>query len=417
LFVSGKRKWRYVGVTHEYITCDGPKRFSNLDSFTFDHKCDGGNRDDKFERDIRLLEKGLKENPKNVRYMFYLAQSNKDLSRYDEAIKWYQKRAEAGGWVEEVYYSYYQIGMCKLRRGDSFDDFKDDLLKAYNYHPKRLEALHYLINFCRHSKRFDLGYKYGMKAINNTYPTNDLLFIDKNVHEWGFWDELAICAHFAGHHKKAIEIYKKLFDENKITDAQMPRFQTNLKFFKKSYEEKIRKKFSDEQNSTRLGVIIVNMGNKIATDILVDRVSQTNIDHDIIVVDNGNATGQISANTTLRLGNKMNITAAWSMGLEYANMLAKTTRKRYLAYCFTSSATEIVSDGDILHSLQQTLKNDMSVVGVHPSLTSDSHKTFKYMRHRSESDTDKISHFDNIFSCYRSSWLDKSGSLSVYFTS
>ena len=37
LFVTGKKKWRYVGVTHEYITADPPIKTGNLDSFTFNH--------------------------------------------------------------------------------------------------------------------------------------------------------------------------------------------------------------------------------------------------------------------------------------------------------------------------------------------------------------------------------------------
>ena len=34
---------------------------------------DGGAKHDKFERDIRLLLDGIKEEPNNVRYYFYLA--------------------------------------------------------------------------------------------------------------------------------------------------------------------------------------------------------------------------------------------------------------------------------------------------------------------------------------------------------
>jgi glycosyltransferase involved in cell wall biosynthesis len=65
--------WRCQGVTHEYW--DGPT--SKLDKATCwieDHN-DGGCKSDKFERDARLLEEGLRETPTNERYMFYLAQT------------------------------------------------------------------------------------------------------------------------------------------------------------------------------------------------------------------------------------------------------------------------------------------------------------------------------------------------------
>lgn len=422
LFVSGRIKWHYIGRTHEYIHSEGPpKKITSFDGFTFDHKCDGGNRSDKFERDIRLLTLDLQDDPNNIRAMFYLAQSNKDLARYDEAIKYYKLRAERGGWAEETYYCLYQIGLCKLKRGDKFDDYKDDLLKAYEFRPERLEALHFLVNACRLSDRFDLGYRYGIRAVNAVYPVNDVLFIEKGIHDWAFFDELALCAHYIGKHKLALEIYKKLYDKNESLIAmgkpaiipldQKSRLDSNVTFFKKAYEKQIRGEFEQETNSSRVGIIIVNNNNKSATDNIINQMMCDG--NDVIVIDNNSDADQISQHTTIKLYNKINITAAWMMGLNHCDMLAATTNNRYFAYIFTSSKVVFPSGNSTVMSMIKTMKQNWNVVGIHPALTSDSDPTFNYMKVRAGASLDSISHIDNIFSCYRASWLDKVGRFSL----
>jgi glycosyltransferase involved in cell wall biosynthesis len=63
--VRGDREWRYVGVTHEYITCDGPESETRLDWMVIHHHADGSTRREKFERDLRLLEWELRTDPGN----------------------------------------------------------------------------------------------------------------------------------------------------------------------------------------------------------------------------------------------------------------------------------------------------------------------------------------------------------------
>ena len=46
--------------------------------------------------------------------MLYLAQSYFDLGDYANARRWYQRRADMGGWEEEVYYSLYRVGESML---------------------------------------------------------------------------------------------------------------------------------------------------------------------------------------------------------------------------------------------------------------------------------------------------------------
>jgi hypothetical protein len=150
--------WKCVGVTHEYW--DGPAS-NNLDKSVcyIDDRNDGGCKSDKIPRDIRLLEQGLKEEPNNVRYMFYLAQSYKDCGRLDEAIKMYKKRINAGGWDEEVWYSHYTVGQCYLSLRNVFK-FEYWMQKAHALRPTRGEPLYALSEFFRVNSRHHKAYDY-----------------------------------------------------------------------------------------------------------------------------------------------------------------------------------------------------------------------------------------------------------------
>ena len=59
--------WKCVGVTHEYW--DGATEALPKSLCWIEDRNDGGCKSDKFERDARLLEAGLAENPNNERYV------------------------------------------------------------------------------------------------------------------------------------------------------------------------------------------------------------------------------------------------------------------------------------------------------------------------------------------------------------
>lgn len=236
LCVRTALKWAYKNPTHEYIYSKEEKSRVNFDGFTFKHYADGGCRSDKFERDIRILSEELQKTP-SARNTFYLAQSYKDTSQWDNAIENYDKRIAFGGWYEEMYYAYFQRGLCKVKRGDDFWDYMGNLYQSYAFHNKRLEGLFELVRQCRRQKKYLLGYRLGKGAMNNDYPKGDALFITGEIHNWMFLDELAMCAFYAGKHQRAIEIITKIINEKRCPDNQMSRMQKNLGMFRQGLRQ------------------------------------------------------------------------------------------------------------------------------------------------------------------------------------
>ncbi|MFB5284999.1 glycosyltransferase [Peribacillus sp. Hz7] len=226
--------WRSVGVTHEYWDLDREKlalerpmhvgTVGKLDGLMIYDQADGGSRADKFERDKRLLLEGVNDptTPQDLkpRYMFYLAQTYHCLDEPEEAIKWYRKRVEAGGWQEEVFYALLQIGMCYERLADiaaykrmeeSDSSIIDDLKRqeeeffalatvsfqnAWVYRPSRAEPLYALARMYRSKSKHSIGLMYALQGKEIPFPKDDILFVDYHVYDYLFDYEISICAYY-----------------------------------------------------------------------------------------------------------------------------------------------------------------------------------------------------------------------------
>lgn len=196
---------KYLGVTHEYLDVPSAAEIKESEAFFIDH-ADGANRPEKFRRDIRLLKRGLREEPNNERYMFYLANSYRDAGEYTQAIPWYKKRVAAGGWDEEVWQAQVFMAHCYYQQGNEGEFIRNALL-AYNMRPKRAEPLH------------DLAHHFRMKGMNAPAalfaevgmtippPAGDSLFINDRTYKGALKEEFSISGFYVpGKRQRAFEV-------------------------------------------------------------------------------------------------------------------------------------------------------------------------------------------------------------------
>ena len=190
---------KYWGVTHEYVqTPDGTtsNTFHMNDIFIVDVG-DGGSKTDKFQRDIKLLSTALEQTPENDRYTFYLANSYKDCGQYQNAIDTYKKRVKLGGWIEEVWYSYFAMGRCYKWLGD-MDHAIASWLNAFSVFPERIENLYEIVHYYRESGKNELAYIF-FKIADDKKRQNknfDYLFLEKDVYNYKLDYELSIIGYY-----------------------------------------------------------------------------------------------------------------------------------------------------------------------------------------------------------------------------
>jgi len=187
-----------VCPTHEYYDLPPGSRNEKLDSIWINDIGDGGSKSDKFERDIRLLKKGIEEEPNgksNGRYYFYLANSYFNTGKHEESIPYYRRRIEIGGWHEEVFYAHLNLGHAYMRIG------QEELaiitwMNGYNMHPQRSETIYEITKYYREKGKTKIGMAFCLLGKNIPYPKNDSLFIHTDVYETGFDYELSILGYY-----------------------------------------------------------------------------------------------------------------------------------------------------------------------------------------------------------------------------
>ena len=242
--VRNNRGFTYWGVTHEYLntppnTTAGEIPISKL--FINDIG-DGGAKGDKTERDIRLLKKGLEELPNNDRYTFYLANSYRDAGQNDNAIETYKQRIQIGGWIEEVWFSYYSIGNCYMRMGKE-EHAISAWMAAYDHYPKRIENLYKIMEYYRTRGKNRIAYEFYLMAdkSRNKYTNwQDYLFLERDVYDFKIDYEFSILGYYVNDAEtgsltnELIQTSMKVLNYPYLEENTYKNVMNNYKFYSKA---------------------------------------------------------------------------------------------------------------------------------------------------------------------------------------
>ncbi len=222
--------FRYDGVLHEVAKCDVEIAEARLDGEYYVHSRRLGGRNknpNKYLDDAAILEAEVSREPSNSRNVFYLAQSYLNAGKNEEAIAWYKKRIDLGGWQEEVYYSMYAIGVAQQRMGAAWGDSLVSYLEGWNYRPTRIECLYQIAVYYRGDQKYFLGYLYAKEAAKIPQPEDDILFVRSDVYQWRIHDELAVCASWINRKLETFEITTRLLGVKDIPIADLQRIWQN----------------------------------------------------------------------------------------------------------------------------------------------------------------------------------------------
>lgn len=256
-------QWEYIGVLHEYAACK--KQNPIADKIFGDYRVVArtmGARNvnitpvEKYKKDAEVLEKALETEPNNTRYMFYLAQSYFDSQQYDKAEDAYLKRAMAGGWPEEVYYSIYRVAICKALQNKPWPEIQQTFMDAYNYRPTRAEPLYHIAQIYRQKFNMPvLAYMFAKAAMDIPYPSNDILFIPDIVYKFGILDEVVSSAAYAGHPTVGYVACEKLLKEGRVPESELPRVQKNFEEYTRLIEKLVNEKKIESPIKTQNSIV------------------------------------------------------------------------------------------------------------------------------------------------------------------
>jgi len=233
---------RYIGVTHEYISSKLPNKNSLIsflsedELFIFDIG-DGGAKSDKFERDIRLLTKGLEEEPENInRYTFYLANSYKCVNESKKAIEYYKKVLNLDSWWQEKYISCLEIYRAYEKLGQKSKGIYY-LIESYKYDQERIECIYDLIVHycCEKMNSVAMSFynlvKKSFEDCNITYSGK--LFVESMRYDFYLPYYMVIVSERVGDKKTGLKMYEIVFKKKprKFEEWWIKNFIYNLQFF------------------------------------------------------------------------------------------------------------------------------------------------------------------------------------------
>jgi len=276
--VKNYKGFSYWGVTHEFLQTPNGTQYEYLDrsQIFIEDIGDGGAKSDKFERDIRLLQKGLEENPNNDRYTFYLANSLRDAGRTMEAIEMFQKRIDIGGWVEEVWHSYLSIGKCWKTLGE-IEKAIVTWMHGYQFYPKRIENLYEIIHYYRNTGKNRLAYDFFLMADESRKqwgPSDDYLFLQKDIYDYKIDYELSIIGYYVNYKNFDIpKVNMKVLNDPNAPQDTKNNVLNNYKFYSKKLtdyklewnisQDEIKRNISQDEIKRNMNTYMTDLNSNI----------------------------------------------------------------------------------------------------------------------------------------------------------
>ena len=201
---------KMLGDVVPFLNCTGDHKNGPFNGISLVSTSNITHTYDEFNRALDNVDKN--DTVLNARYTFYLARKYDIDNDFKNAAIWYKKRIELGGWVNEVYHARYRLGLANIQLdNNATEQFKFDLLNAYHTDPFRKEPLYFLARIARTEKNYPICLLYTRSALA-CKPSNDDLFIEKALYEWGIQEEHAICLYYSGHKKEARHYWKQILD-------------------------------------------------------------------------------------------------------------------------------------------------------------------------------------------------------------
>ena len=211
--------WRYVGVIHEYATCD--PEVPELELAGVHMWTDGvgarGQDPEKAQRDLAIMQQSVIDDPGNWRYWFYLAQGYEVAGDIAGALTAYEKRISMGGASEDLWFSRYRTAhLCVLQK--EWHKAIVRYLAAFAIDPSRAEPLFWLAQGYI-DRRQDVVAMVFLEAIAVLPKPHMAIFVENNVYDYLRWINYAFTAHNLGRFDDAQDVASRLLVSGKLPES------------------------------------------------------------------------------------------------------------------------------------------------------------------------------------------------------
>lgn len=210
---NGMFYWR--GVLHEFITSNEHITTAFLEGdYCVRYGSFGDRSKDplRWQNDVQALTQAYYSDEDwdlKPRYAYYIAQTYFDSLMYEDAIDWFLKRIDLGGWIEEITLSYLNVGTCYKAQGQR-ENALNYWLKGYNYNPLRIECLYRAVELLMEEGQLIVAYHLGMIAKTIPFPEKDVFLVERELYDFWIDYQLSISAYYVGDFTTGYQCCKKI---------------------------------------------------------------------------------------------------------------------------------------------------------------------------------------------------------------
>jgi hypothetical protein len=232
-----ERRWSWRGVLHEFVGVVDKKattRGKIKGGYILSSREGARNKNPvKYYNDAIVFKKTIPTTTDDLltRYWFYMAQSWRDAGEHRLARDAYLKRAEMGGWEEEVYFSWYEAGKLSIKIEARKNKHLIYFFKACEIKRSRWEAAFRIIEFFRMNNMFKEGWNFAKDRLEENWQEN-YLFVEHDIHEWRFKDSASICAWYAGAKHQWDKLTKEILKVKSLPASDRARILKDRNTFK-----------------------------------------------------------------------------------------------------------------------------------------------------------------------------------------
>ena len=196
-------------------------------------------QEQKYKEHAEMLHEYIKTD-KDIRWIFYLAQSYRDSFQWAEAEKYYQQRTDSEeGYWEERYFSALMVASMKANQNKPVHEVMEAYAYCSRFDYRRAEHLIPIIRYWQGQQNWPMAYSLSKYVFDNCsknpFPTSSL-FIDKGTYDWMCLDLHCISAYYMGKLPEAKKIYNKLrkaINKGLVPESEHQRIIANDKWYTK----------------------------------------------------------------------------------------------------------------------------------------------------------------------------------------
>lgn len=233
LLKLGAHEWRWRGVLHEYLEIPFGAHGADTSLLWVEHGSGGARSKNpqKFLLDaetLRAARESRVEPDLAARYTFYEAQSWRDGGRPHAAEEAYLARTSMGGFGQEVYLAWLNVGELRLADGELAGAL-EAWTKAWGVDPSRAEALVGIASILRTWESWWPAYTFGRMA-QEAAPRSGGMFADQTV-RWKADFELGVSAWYVGKLGEGRAACEAVLAADGVPEAVLERTRSNLSLY------------------------------------------------------------------------------------------------------------------------------------------------------------------------------------------